>query len=94
MTNVLIVLTLPEPVRMQYFSHIRKTFPEVGLDMVERPLIRHDETMTIRKSMNMVCHPTYATAGTYSWCCDNFLIGDAGVAEKLHKFPQKIVELG
>jgi len=30
----------------------------------------------------------------YSWCCDNFLIGDAGVAEKLHKFPQKIVELG
>jgi phosphoglycerate dehydrogenase-like enzyme len=35
MTNVLIVLTLPEPVRMQYFSHIRKTFPEVGLDMVD-----------------------------------------------------------
>ena len=26
--------------------------------------------------------------------CDNFLIGDSGVAEKLHKFPQKIVELG
>ena len=35
MTNVLIVLTLPEPVRMQYFSYIRKTFPEVGLDMVD-----------------------------------------------------------
>jgi phosphoglycerate dehydrogenase-like enzyme len=35
MTNVLIVLTLPEPVRMQYFSHVRKTFPEVGLDMVD-----------------------------------------------------------
>jgi phosphoglycerate dehydrogenase-like enzyme len=35
MTNVLIVLTLPEPVRMQYFSHIRKTFPEVSLDMVD-----------------------------------------------------------
>jgi phosphoglycerate dehydrogenase-like enzyme len=32
---VLIVLTLPEPVRIQYFSHIRKTFPEVGLDMVD-----------------------------------------------------------
>src|SRR5712691_8417133 len=65
-----------------------------GYDMVERPLIRHDETMTIQKDMNMVCHPTYATAGTYSWCCDNFLIGDAGVAEKLHKFPQRIFELG
>ena len=65
-----------------------------GYDMVERPLIRHDETMTIQKNMNMVCHPTYVTAGTYSWCCDNFLIGETGVAEKLHKFPQKIVELG
>ncbi len=65
-----------------------------GYDMVERPLIRHDETMTIQKNMNMVCHPTYVTERTYSWCCDNFLIGDSGVAEKLHKFPQKIVELG
>ncbi len=35
MTHVLIVLTLPEPVRMQYFSHIRKAFPEVMLDMVD-----------------------------------------------------------
>jgi phosphoglycerate dehydrogenase-like enzyme len=35
MTQVLIVLTLPEPVRMQYFDHIRKTFPEVKLDMVD-----------------------------------------------------------
>ncbi len=65
-----------------------------GYDMVERPLIRHDETMVIQKNMNMVCHPTYVTERTYSWCCDNFLIGDTGVAEKLHKFPQKIVELG
>ncbi|HYA46677.1 MAG TPA: M24 family metallopeptidase [Burkholderiales bacterium] len=65
-----------------------------GYDMVERPLIRHDETMTIHIDMNMVCHPTYVTERTYSWCCDNFLIGDSGVAEKLHKFPQKIFELG
>jgi phosphoglycerate dehydrogenase-like enzyme len=35
MTNVLIVLTLPEPVRMQYFNHLRKAFPEVKLDMVD-----------------------------------------------------------
>jgi Xaa-Pro aminopeptidase len=64
-----------------------------GYDMVERPLVRHDETMTIEKNMNMVCHPTYVTEGTFSWCCDNYLIGDAGVAEKLHRFPQEIVEL-
>jgi len=65
-----------------------------GYDMVERPLIRHDETMTIQKHMNVVCHPAYVTEHTYSWCCDNFLVGETGVVEKLHKFPQKIVELG
>src|SRR6266849_5355519 len=135
-TNVLIVLTLPQAVRMQYFDHVKRHFPEVkldmvdhhtkvdptiaeaavgqasqemkdefafmrknkrpeekrlhshgqGYDMVERPLIRHDETMSIGKNMNMVCHPTYVTERTYNWCCDNFLIGDSGVAEKLHKF--------
>jgi hypothetical protein len=42
----------------------------------------------------MVCHPTYVTEHTYSWCCDNFLIGEDGVAERLHRFPQKIFELG
>lgn len=35
MTNVLLVLTLPEPVRMQYFDHIRDAFPEVRVDMVD-----------------------------------------------------------
>jgi phosphoglycerate dehydrogenase-like enzyme len=34
-TNVLIVLTLPELVRMQYFTHVKKHFPEVKLDMVD-----------------------------------------------------------
>ena len=65
-----------------------------GYDMVERPLIRFDETMPIRKNMNIVVHPTYATARTFSWVCDNFLTGENGVDEKLHKFPQKIFELG
>ena len=35
MTNVLIVLTLPEAVRMQYFDHVKKHFPGVKLDMVD-----------------------------------------------------------
>ena len=65
-----------------------------GYDMVERPLIRFDETMPIQKNMNIVVHPTYVTARTFSWTCDNFLIGENGVTEKLHKFPQKIFELG
>jgi D-2-hydroxyacid dehydrogenase (NADP+) len=35
MTNVLLVLTLPEPVRMQYFEHLKDTFPEIRVDMVD-----------------------------------------------------------
>jgi D-2-hydroxyacid dehydrogenase (NADP+) len=33
--NVLIVLTLPEKIRMRYFTHLRETFPEVKVDMVD-----------------------------------------------------------
>jgi Xaa-Pro aminopeptidase len=65
-----------------------------GYDMVERPLVRFDETMPIQKNIVFALHPTYVTARTYSWVCDNFLIGDNGVIEKLHRFPQKIFELG
>lgn len=35
MTQALIVLTLPEPVRMQYLNHLKKTFPDVQIDMVD-----------------------------------------------------------
>ena len=65
-----------------------------GYDMVERPLLRFDETMPLAKSMVLSAHPSYTTAGTYSWVCDNFLVGESGVVEKLHKLPQKIFELG
>ncbi|RKG93764.1 M24 family metallopeptidase [Corallococcus terminator] len=64
-----------------------------GYDMVERPLIRADEPMLLRKNMNIVIHPSYATARTYSWVCDNFLVKEDGPAERLHKFPQKIFEI-
>ena len=30
-----------------------------GYDLVERPLVRNDEPMTIQKDMNIVVHPTY-----------------------------------
>jgi phosphoglycerate dehydrogenase-like enzyme len=35
MTNVLIVLALPEPVRMQYLNHVKERFPGVRVDMVD-----------------------------------------------------------
>ncbi|MEI9803862.1 MAG: M24 family metallopeptidase [Pseudolabrys sp.] len=46
-----------------------------GYDLVERPLVRNDEPMTIEKDMNIVVHPTYIHAGYLNWLCDNYLIG-------------------
>jgi hypothetical protein len=65
-----------------------------GYDLVERPLIRHDEPMTIAKDMNIVVHPTYIRGTVMSWVCDNYFIEAAGPGERLHKFPEIITELG
>lgn len=37
MTSVLIILTLPEPVRVRYYDHLRKTFPELTVTLVDHP---------------------------------------------------------
>lgn len=63
-----------------------------GYDLVERPLIRHDETATIAASMNITCHPTYQWEGITSWICDNHLVTEDGT-EALHAFEQRVVEL-
>jgi Xaa-Pro aminopeptidase len=65
-----------------------------GYDLVERPLIRNDEPMTIKKDMNIVVHPTYIRGHVLSWVCDNYLIGPDGPGERLHHFPEAITELG
>jgi len=64
-----------------------------GYHLVERPLVRFDETMPIAARMNIAVHPMYHSKDTYTWICDNFLITEQG-AERLHEFPQEIVELG
>ena len=64
-----------------------------GYDMVERPLVRYDEPMLIRNQMVLAVHPTYVTERTYSWACDNYLIGGNG-PERIHAFPEAITELG
>jgi Xaa-Pro aminopeptidase len=64
-----------------------------GYHLVERPLVRFDETMPLAARMLLAVHPMYPSKDTYSWLCDNFLIGSDG-AERLHAFPQRIVELG
>ncbi|MDR3419747.1 MAG: M24 family metallopeptidase [Xanthobacteraceae bacterium] len=65
-----------------------------GYDLVERPLIRHDEPMSIAKDMNIVVHPTYIRGHVLSWVCDNYLIEANGPGERLHRFPEIITELG
>ena len=65
-----------------------------GYDLVERPLIRSDEPMTIAQDMNIVVHPTYLRGHVLSWVCDNYLIEADGPSERLHRFPEAITELG
>jgi len=65
-----------------------------GYDLVERPLIRSDEPMSVAKDMNMVVHPTYIRGHVLSWVCDNYLIEAHGPGERLHTFPEAITELG
>jgi Xaa-Pro aminopeptidase len=64
-----------------------------GYDMVERPLVRFDEPMKLKANMVLSCHPTYALAGSFNWACDDYLITETGV-ERLHRFPERITELG
>lgn len=64
-----------------------------GYDMVERPLVRHDEPLAIQANTNIVCHPTYMMERVMSWVCDNYIIGEDGPGERLHNFPEKITEL-
>ena len=45
-----------------------------GYHLVERPLVRFDETMPLAARMNIAVHPMYHSKDTYTWICDNFLI--------------------
>jgi Xaa-Pro aminopeptidase len=64
-----------------------------GYDLVERPLVRFDEPLAIKANMNITCHPSYVTKGIFNTICDNYLIGDQGVIERLHKLPEMLIEL-
>jgi Xaa-Pro aminopeptidase len=64
-----------------------------GYDVVERPLVRHDEDMRLTAGMNIGLHPTFGTARLFVTVCDNFLIGPDGTIEPVHRTPRKIFEL-
>ena len=75
------------PAEARLFGHSQ------GYDLVERPLLRSDETMRLAANMNMAVHPGFFTKTNFAFICDNFLIKPDGSVEHLHKAEQKIWEL-
>jgi Xaa-Pro aminopeptidase len=64
-----------------------------GYDMVERPLIRSDETMTIEAGMNLAVHPGYETPSIFAVICDNYIVESDGPGACLHRTPKQIFEI-
>lgn len=75
------------PEERRLFSHGQ------GYDLVERPLVRHDESMRIEAGMNLACHPTFASERFFCSACDNFLVGEQGT-ERIHEFPRGMAVIG
>lgn len=64
-----------------------------GYGLVERPLVRSDEPMTLENGMNMAVHPSYATSSLFVVICDNYLVEPDGAGGCLHKTPKRVFEL-
>ena len=65
----------------------------MGYDMVERPLIRSDEDMSIEEHMAIVCHPGVLTDKMFVHNTDVYLIEAHGPSQCLHRTPKQIVEI-
>lgn len=64
-----------------------------GYDIVERPLIRDDETMMLEPGMLLACHPKATSAqGDTAMLCDNVFVTE-GAPEWLHRTERKLFEL-
>ena len=64
-----------------------------GYDLVERPLVRADETMNIEENMNLAVHPGYETPSIFAVICDNYFIESGGPGACLHKTPKQVFEV-
>ena len=61
--------------------------------MVERPLIRHDETMAIAENTCLAVHPGYLNEQVFAVICDNYMIGRDGPGECLHRTEKRLFEV-
>ncbi len=64
-----------------------------GVEMVERPLIRRDETLPLAEHMCLAVHPGYDDGRVFAVICDNYMVTAEGVSDCLHKTEKKIFEL-
>jgi Xaa-Pro aminopeptidase len=64
-----------------------------GYDLVERPLVRADETMAIEEHMNLAVHPGYERPSIFAVICDNYFIEADGPGACLHQTPKQIFEI-
>ncbi len=75
------------PPELRLYSHSQ------GYDMVERPLVRFDEPMTIEEGMCLAVHPAFEIPGMFVIICDNYIVGPNG-AERIHRTERKVFEAG
>jgi Xaa-Pro aminopeptidase len=64
-----------------------------GCEMVERPLIRRDETMPLAEGMCLAVHPGFDDGRVFAVICDNYVLGPDGPGSCLHRTEKKIFEL-
>jgi len=64
-----------------------------GYDMVERPLIRADDDMTLQEGMCVAVHPGYETPSLFAVICDNYIIEADGPGECLHRTEKRLFEI-
>ena len=64
-----------------------------GYDMVERPMIRVDETMPIAEHMCLAVHPGFETPRMFAVICDNYMVEANGPSACLHHTEKKIFEI-
>lgn len=76
---------LPEETRL--YAHGQ------GCEMVERPLIRQDETMPLAEGMLLAVHPGYDDGRVFAVICDNYMIEAEAPGPCLHKTEKKVFEL-
>lgn len=65
----------------------------MGHDMVERPLVRDDETMAIEQGMAIVVHPGVLNERLFVHNTDLYLIESHGPGECLHRTAKQVFEI-